>query len=436
MENKTMENNQKHSMFLWKTKEWKTKMENKQNACMAKNQHYLFTSEVVSPGHPDKCADIIADSIVDRLIIGDSKSRVASEVFVAGKHVIIGGEVTSKTQVSIEEYKQIAIDALKKIGYNGNPYFTKEECLHPEDVEVQVLLNRQSPDINQGVDQDDGETGAGDQGIMFGYADIETESFMPSAITYARMLMEKVYNYALKHPAKLGVDIKTQVTMDYGCKDNFENCNPQRIDTIVISAPCVSSMNITDVRTLIMELIIDTNLPSNLFDPKNCIIHINPTGKYVSHSSLHDSGLTGRKLIVDSFGGYSPIGGGAQSSKDYTKVDRSGLYAARWIAKHIVAAGLAKKCVVQISYAIGVAKPTSVAVDTYGTYTSKNDDELSMFVMENFSLTPNWITKKFNLDHPSEATFLYADVAARGQVGQSDYPWEQLDQLKLFESFK
>jgi S-adenosylmethionine synthetase len=258
---------------------------------------------------------------------------------------------------------------------------------------------------------------------------------MPSAITYARMLMEKVYNYALHHPAKLGVDIKTQVTMDYGCKDNFENCNPQRIDTIVVSAPCVSSMSITDVRTLIMELIIDTNLPTNLFDSHNCTIHINPTGKYVSHSSLHDSGLTGRKLIVDSFGGYSPIGGGAQSSKDYTKVDRSGLYAARWIAKHIVASGLAKKCVVQISYAIGVAKPTSVAVDTYGTYTSKNDDELSQFVMNNFSLTPNWITKKFNLDKPSEDTFLYADVAARGQVGQSDYPWEQLNSLELFKNF-
>ena len=271
---------------------------------------------------------------------------------------------------------------------------------------------------------------------MFGYADCETPTYMPSAITYARMLMEKVYNYALKHPAKLGVDIKTQVTMDYVCKNNFESCKPQRIDTIVVSAPCVASMSIEEVRTLIMELIIDTNLPQNLFDPKNCIIHINPTGKYVSHSPLHDSGLTGRKLIVDSFGGYSPIGGGAQSSKDYTKVDRSGLYAARWIAKQIVAAGLAKKCVVQLSYAIGVAKPTSVAVDTYGTYTNLNDDKLSEFVMNNFALTPNWITKKFNLDKPSSQTFLYADVAARGQVGQSDYPWEQLDELEKFTALK
>lgn len=398
---------------------------------------YLFTSEVVSPGHPDKCADIIADSIVDRLIIGDPKSRVASEVFVAGRHVVIGGEVTSNVQLTTDEYKQIAIDALKKIGYDGNPNFTRAECLYPDDVDVQVLLNRQSPDINQGVDQEGGETGAGDQGIMFGYADSETANYMPSAITYARMLMEKVYHYALNHPHKLGVDIKTQVTMDYGKKENFENCHPQKIHTIVVSAPCVSSMNIEQVRELIMELILDTGLPTQLFDPKECIIHINPTGKYVSHSSLHDSGLTGRKLIVDSFGGYAPIGGGAQSSKDYTKVDRSGLYAGRWLAKHIVAAGLAKKAIVQISYAIGVAKPTSVAVDTCGTCIEGLDDDiLSTFVHENFPLTPNWITRKFDLDHPSEETFLYADVASRGQVGQSDYPWEKLDQLEKFEALK
>ena len=399
-------------------------------------QHYLFTSEVVSPGHPDKCADIIADSIVDKLIIGDASSRVASEVFVAGKHIIIGGEVTSSLSVTIEEYKEIVHDALAKIGYNGNPYFTKEECLHPEDIDVQVLLNRQSADINQGVDQEDGEIGAGDQGIMFGYADKETEHYMPSAITYARVLMEKVYQYALANPSELGIDIKTQVTMDYACKENFEKSVPQKIDTIVVSAPCVASMDIKTVRALIQRLIDDAGLPSHLYNKNECIIHINPTGKYVSHSSLHDSGLTGRKLIVDSFGGYSPIGGGAQSSKDYTKVDRSGLYAARYIAKHIVASGLATKAVVQLSYAIGVAKPTSVSVDTYGTYTSLNDDELSIFVEDNFALTPNWITKKFKLDKPSSETFLYADVAARGQVGQPDYPWEKLDELEIFQKLR
>ena len=398
---------------------------------------YLFTSEVVAPGHPDKCADIIADSIVDALIIRDSKSRVASEVFVAGKHVIIGGEVTSKANLSDKEYEKIVKDALIGIGYDGKSSFTREQCLFPDDVKVQVLLNQQSPDINQGVDQEDGETGAGDQGIMFGYASNETADYMPAAITYARILCDKVYHFALKHNHKLGVDIKTQVTLDYGNKENFENCEPQSIHTIVISAPSNQEMDITEVRELLQGLIDDSALPPELYDPKKTIIHLNPTGKYINHSSLHDSGLTGRKLIVDTFGGYSPIGGGAQSSKDYTKVDRSGLYAARWIAKHIVAAGLAKKCAVQLSYAIGVAKPTSISVDTYGTMiTGINDDKLSTFVLDNFSLTPNWITAKFGLDKPSEETFLYADVAARGQVGQSDYPWEKLDSLEIFEKLK
>lgn len=398
---------------------------------------YLFTSEVVSPGHPDKCADIIADSIVDRLLTGDPNSRVASEVFVAGKHVVIGGEVTSKTKLTTEDYKKIVHDALAKIGYDGNPYFSKEECLHPEDIEVQVLLNAQSPDINQGVDREDGEIGAGDQGIMFGYADCETDDFMPSAITYARVLMQRVYEYAKANPHQLGVDIKTQVTMDYGSKANFDVAKPKSIHTIVVSAPCVNSMGIDKLRELIQGLIDSSGLPQELYNKNKCIIHINPTGKYVSHSSLHDSGLTGRKLIVDSFGGYAPIGGGAQSSKDYTKVDRSGLYAARYLAKHIVASGLSKKAVVQISYAIGVAKPVSVSVDTHNSAIDGIDDDmLSKFLQDNFALTPNWITRKFGLDKPSSESFLYADVAARGQVGQSDYPWEKLDNLELFKALK
>lgn len=398
---------------------------------------YLFTSEVVSPGHPDKCADIIADSIVDEILIHDPNGRVASEVFVAGKNVIIGGEINSKHNLSESDYKQIAINALKKIGYNGKNKFTKEQCLHPDDVKVSVYINQQSPDINQGVDQESGEIGAGDQGIMFGFASCEAKEYMPAAITYARILSDKVYDYALKHPDELGVDIKTQVTVDYGTKDNFENCLPQSIHTIVVSAPCVDSMDINTLRALIQNLIDDAGLPTNLYNKNKTIIYINPTGRYVNHSALHDSGLTGRKLIVDSFGGYAPIGGGAQSSKDYTKVDRSGLYAARYIAKNIVAAGLAKKCIVQLSYAIGVAQPTSVSVDTMGTHTDGiNDDELSNFVMHNFPLTPKWITQKFELNKPSKDTFMYSDVAARGQVGQADYPWEALDSVKLFETLK
>ncbi|RXJ86804.1 methionine adenosyltransferase [Arcobacter sp. CECT 8985] len=406
----------------------KTKMENK--------KEYLFTSEVVSPGHPDKCADIIADTIVDKLIMEDKNSRVASEVFVAGKNVVIGGEVKSTYNLSNDEYEELVKIALAKIGYDGKSSFTKEQCLHPDDVNVQVLLNQQSPDISQGVDQETGDIGAGDQGIMFGFASTETTDLMPAAITYARMLCDKVYNYALNHKQKLGVDIKTQVTVDYGTKENFENCKPQKIHTIVVSAPSVEGMSIEEVRTLIQGLIDDTGLPTSVYDKDNTIIHINPTGRYVSHSSLHDSGLTGRKLIVDSFGGYAPIGGGAQSSKDYTKVDRSGLYAGRWIAKQIVGAGLAKKAVVQLSYAIGVARPTSISVDTMGTYTSVNDDELSQFVMDNYPLTPRWITEKFGLDKPSAETFLYADVASRGQVGQSDYPWEKLDEIEKFKRIK
>ena len=413
---------------IGKQRNGKQKMEN--------NSHYLFTSEVVSPGHPDKCADIIADSIVDALLIKDKNSRVASEVFVAGKHVIIGGEVATKSILSFGDYEKIVKDALCKIGYDGKSAFTKEQCLHPDEIKVQVLLNQQSSDINQGVDQESGEIGAGDQGIMFGFASSETADFMPAAISYARMLCDKVYNYALSHNHKLGVDIKTQVTVDYGNKKNFEECKPQKIHTIVVSAPSNEHMSYDEVKVLIKGLIDDTGLPTELYDPKDTIIHINPTGRYVNHSSLHDSGLTGRKLIVDSFGGYSPIGGGAQSSKDYTKVDRSGLYAGRWIAKHIVASGLAKKCSVQLSYAIGVAKPVSVSVDTMGTYTSIGDDELSSFVLETFSLTPKWITDKFKLDQPSSETFLYADVAARGQVGQSDYPWEKLDSLDIFTALK
>lgn len=395
---------------------------------------YLFTSEVVSPGHPDKCADIIADTLVDAYLQSDSNSRVASEVFFAGQHVIIGGEVTSKSILSQQDIELLVKSAIEKIGYKDDAVFTREQAIRPSDLKVQVLLNSQSTDINQGVDQVTGEIGAGDQGIMFGFASNESSDYMPAAITYARMLCDKVYQYALAHPHKLGVDIKTQVTLDYVSSQNFINCKPQKIHTIVVSAPSVDSMHIDEVRELILGLINDTGLPPALFNPHACIIHINPTGRYVSHSALHDSGLTGRKLIVDSFGGYAPIGGGAQSSKDYTKVDRSGLYAARWLAKHIVAAGLAKKALVQLSYAIGVAKPTSITVDTMGTHIPNVSDEiLSDRIATEYPLTPRWITEKFKLNKPSAQTFLYADVAARGQVGQSDYPWEKLDALDFFK---
>lgn len=393
-----------------------------------KEKCYLFTSEVVSPGHPDKCADIIADSIVDKFLTNDPNARVASEVFLAGKNVIIGGEVKSSFKMSHQDYEDLVKQTLIKIGYFDNPAFSRDECLHPQDVEVQVLLNEQSDEINEGVDQSSGETGAGDQGIMFGFASIgDKKTLMPLALSCARKLSDCIYDYAKDHPQTLGVDIKTQVTIDYGSKEGFENCEAKRIHTVVVAVPCVRSMDINSLRELIRGLINKAGLPKELLDEKT-LFHINGTGSYVKHSSLWDSGLTGRKLIVDSFGGYAPIGGGAQSSKDYTKVDRSGLYAARWIAKNIVAATLAKKCIVQLSYVIGEAKPISVCVDCMGTnQRGVDDDALSAFVHERYELTPDWIKKKFGLDRPSKDTFLYAKVAARGQVGQDYYPWEKLD---------
>jgi S-adenosylmethionine synthetase len=271
---------------------------------------------------------------------------------------------------------------------------------------------------------------------MFGYASSEAEEFMPSAISSSRRLCDVIYKYAKENPNQLGVDIKTQVTVDYGTKENFIHAKPQKIHTIVASAPSQRDMKIDEVRELILSLIKETAFPEKLFNIDDCIIHINPTGRYVNHSSLHDSGLTGRKLIVDTFGGYAPIGGGAQSSKDYTKVDRSGLYAARWIAKHIVASGIAQKALVQISYAIGVARPTSVSIDTQNTnLIDISDEELSELIGKRYSLTPKWITDKFGLDKPGEK-FTYADVASRGQVGMGDYPWEDLDDLAWYESLK
>ncbi|MDR1912400.1 MAG: methionine adenosyltransferase [Helicobacteraceae bacterium] len=399
---------------------------------------YLFTSEAVSPGHPDKCADIVADSIVDYLLQRDSASRVATEVFIAGKNLIIGGEVKTSADITTDDYKRIAKAAIEHIGYNGKSGFKRDQTLHSDDLNVEVYVNKQSPDISQGVDQTSGEVGAGDQGIMFGFASVEAAEYMPAAISFARGLCDYVYRYALKHSDKLGIDIKTQVTIDYGSKDNFIAAKPQKIHTIVVSAPSEEKLHIDEVRKLIKGLIDSCPaLPKELYDPNDTIIHINPTGRYVNHGPLYDSGLTGRKLIVDSFGGYAPIGGGAQSSKDYTKVDRSGLYAARWIAKNIVAAGISKKALVQIGYAIGVAKPVSVSVDTQFTAIDGiKDEELSAKVAERFALTPNWITRAFNLDKPSKDSFLYADAAARGQVGNADYPWEQIDRSGWFETLK
>ena len=397
---------------------------------------YLFTSESVSAGHPDKCADIIADTIVDRLLELDPKARVATEVFISGKHIVIGGEVRTDIDIGEGFYRLCAIDALSAIGY-PEIGFDESQTLYPDATDIRVLVSKQSPDISIGVDREGGEIGAGDQGMMIGFATDETPTLMPAALEYARKIRDALYAHALEHPDRFGVDIKTQVTIDYGTKENFDANRPRAIRKIVAAVPHAAHLDIEEARIIVKGVILETLENDPLFDEETCEFFIDGTGRYVNHSPLADSGTTGRKIVADTYGAYAPVGGGAQSSKDYTKVDRSGLYAARWLARHIVAAGLAKKAIVELAYVIGRAKPLSVTVDTMGTArTSLKDEELSEKIAERFPLTPAWITERFGLDSPSETTFLYADIAARGQVGYPDYPWEKLDELAWFEGLK
>ena len=394
----------------------------------------IFTSESVTEGHPDKVCDAVSDAILDACMAQDPMSRVACETAACTGFILVTGEITTKAKLDIPA---IVRETVNEIGYNdGKTGFDGNTCA------VFVALDRQSEDIAMGVDRaleakegsltDNLDTGAGDQGMMFGYASNETEEYMPYPIELAHKLalqLTKVRKEGIL--PYLRPDGKSQVTVEYD-----ENGKPARLDAVVLSTQHDPDVSQEKIHADIKKYIFDEVLPAELVD-EHTRFYINPTGRYVNHSSLHDSGLTGRKLIVDSFGGYSPIGGGAQSSKDYTKVDRSGLYAARYIAKNIVAAGLAKKCIVQLSYAIGVAKPVSVSVDCMGTNLgAASDDELSAFVLEKFPLTPRWIIDKFGLDRPGKGSFLYADVAARGQVGNDEYPWEQLDSVELFKVLK
>lgn len=398
---------------------------------------YLFTSESVSAGHPDKCADIIADSIVDKLLQLDPDSKVATEVFISGKHVMIGGEV--KTNVPLDDafYEEIVQKSFKKIGY-PEAGFERGETFFPDEAEVHVYVSAQSPDITMGVEKEDHEIGAGDQGMMFGYACSEREDYMPSAFSYAREIRDVLYRYALKHPETFGVDIKTEVVMDYETKENFDNCDPQHIAKIIVAIAHNKAVEQKEVKRLVKKIITENVIfEAGHFDEDSVEFYINNTGRFVQHSPIADSGLTGRKVVCDTYGGYAPIGGGSQSSKDYSKVDRTALYAARWLAKHIVAAGLAKKALVQISYVIAETRPSSVTVDTQHTgLTEMKDETLSQIIADKFPLTPRWITEKFALDRPSKEHFLYADIAAKGQVGYPEYPWEFLDELEWFKSLK
>lgn len=398
---------------------------------------YLFASEAVSAGHPDKCADIIADAIVDALLRKDPEAKVAAEVMLSGKHVIIGGEVKTKVPVDEAFYRRIVLDTFAKIGYPESG-FDEGETLAPKECDIHIYVSTQSPDITMGVVKKDRQLGAGDQGLMFGYATSERGDFMPTAFMYAKEIRDVLYAYAKAHPGIFGVDLKTQILMDYGTKANFDMCKPLCISKIIVAISHNKHIPVAEIQALVKKLIRENaSFAPGHYDEATTDFYINNTGRFVMHGPIADSGLTGRKVVCDTYGGYAPVGGGSQSSKDYSKVDRSALYASRWIAKHIVAAGLAKKALVQLSYVIAEPKPISLSVDTLGTsLTALTDEALSEKIFEKFELTPRWITDKFHLDKPSAGNFLYTDVAARGQVGYAEYPWEKLDMLAWFKTLK
>ncbi|CAN5406167.1 methionine adenosyltransferase [soil metagenome] len=375
---------------------------------------YFFTSESVSEGHPDKICDQISDAILDDILKNDPLARVACETFCATGMVLVGGEITTKHYVDIPK---IVRRVIKDIGYDKGEYrFDYESC------SILSAINTQSPDIAMGVNTG----GAGDQGMMFGYATNETKEFMPMTLVYAHKLVKRLSDIRKKELKKmpyLRPDAKSQVTVEYD-----ENNKPLRIDAVVISTqhdPNVSQKRIKDD---IMKHVIKKVIPAKLMDKKTKF-HINPTGNFVIGGPHGDSGLTGRKIIVDTYGGKAPHGGGAFSGKDPTKVDRSAAYAARHLAKNIVAAGLATECMIQLSYAIGVAQPVSIYINTYGT--GKDDRKLGEYIRKNVNLTPAGIIKRLDLRKP-----IYRATAAYGHFGRNEFSWEKLDLVPLFKKFK
>jgi S-adenosylmethionine synthetase len=369
---------------------------------------HLFTSESVSEGHPDKIADQISDAVLDAILTQDPKARVACETFVKTGMVLVGGEVTTSAWVDIEE---ITRKTVREIGYvHSDMGFDADSCA------ILNAIGKQSPDINQGVDRTSPEEqGAGDQGLMFGYASNETEVLMPAPITYSHRLVKR--QSEVRKSGKLNwlrPDAKSQVTFVY------ENNQPVAIDAVVLSTQHDESISTADLREAVMEEIIKPVLPEKWLS-KQTKFFINPTGRFVIGGPMGDCGLTGRKIIVDTYGGMARHGGGAFSGKDPSKVDRSAAYAGRYVAKNIVAAGLADRCEIQLSYAIGVAEPTSISIETFGTG-KVSESVLVALVREHFELRPFGLLKMLDLERP-----IYQATAAYGHFGREEFPWEKTD---------
>ncbi|EHK2921232.1 methionine adenosyltransferase [Vibrio parahaemolyticus] len=377
---------------------------------------HLFTSESVSEGHPDKIADQISDAVLDAILEQDPKARVACETYVKTGMVMVGGEITTSAWVDIEELTR---ETVREIGYvHSDMGFDANSCA------VLNTIGKQSPDINQGVDKaDPKEQGAGDQGIMFGYACNETEVLMPAPITYSHRLVEKQAEVRKNGTLPwLRPDAKSQVTFQY------DQGKIVGIDAVVLSTQHCDSISTPDLREAVMEEIIKPVLPAEWIS-KDTNFFINPTGRFVIGGPMGDCGLTGRKIIVDTYGGAARHGGGAFSGKDPSKVDRSAAYAARYVAKNIVAAGMADRCEIQLSYAIGVADPTSIMVETFGTEKVSHDIIIEA-VRQFFDLRPYGLQEMLNLLQP-----IYKKTAAYGHFGREEFPWETTDKAELLRDF-
>ncbi len=375
---------------------------------------HVFTSESVSEGHPDKVSDQISDAILDACLEQDPGSRVACETLCTSDLIVISGEITTKAKV---DFEGIARAVVRDIGYNSHDIgFCADDC------KVLVCVHAQSADISQGVTEGEGlhkEQGAGDQGMMFGYASSETAEMMPATILYAHKIVEELTRRRKAEPAKYGFlrpDAKSQVSMSY------HNGKPVRVETVVVSHQHTEDMKKEELEALVRDVVAQVIPGEFLHD--NIVYHVNPTGRFVIGGPAGDTGLTGRKIIVDTYGGVGSHGGGAFSGKDPTKVDRSAAYMCRYIAKNIVAAGLAGKCEIQVSYAIGVAQPLSVNIDTYGTGVLE-DDQLSAVIRKIFDLTPSGILQMLRLRYPD--TWKYRQTASNGHFGRDIFPWEKTD---------